>query len=73
MAVGDEIVELGQWDAVRIAPGRVRSMEAGPTGPRFSPFGAPNTENKDAEIKPGWWPEDVGQRGPWRTPGPGMA
>jgi mannose-6-phosphate isomerase-like protein (cupin superfamily) len=59
VAVGDEVVEAGQWDAVRIAPGELHGMEAGPDGAEIVAFGAPNTENKDAELEPGWWPEDA--------------
>jgi len=51
----DEIVELHAWDALRIAPGVARGLEAGPNGTEVIAFGAPNTENKDAEMLPGWW------------------
>ena len=57
VAVGDEIVEVGQWDAVRIAPGELHGMEAGSEGAEILAFGAPNTGNKDAELERGWWPE----------------
>jgi mannose-6-phosphate isomerase-like protein (cupin superfamily) len=57
VAVGDEIVELGEWDAVRIPPETPHAMEAGPDGAEIVAFGAPNTENRDVEMKPGWWPE----------------
>jgi quercetin dioxygenase-like cupin family protein len=57
VAVGDDVVELGRWDALRIAPGVVRGMEAGPDGAEILAFGAPNTDNKDADMQPGWWPE----------------
>jgi mannose-6-phosphate isomerase-like protein (cupin superfamily) len=56
-AVGDEVVEAGQWDAVRVSPGVLHGMEAGPDGAELLAFGAPNTGNKDAEVHPGWWPE----------------
>ena len=58
VAVGDEIVDMRRWDAVRIAPGELHGMEAGPDGAEILAFGAPNTENKDAEMQPGWWPGD---------------
>jgi hypothetical protein len=32
-------------------------MEAGPDGAEILAFGAPNTENKDIDMEPGWWPE----------------
>ncbi len=50
-----DVVELRQWDMVRIAPGVWRGIEGGPEGTELIAFGAPNTENKDAEMKPGWW------------------
>jgi mannose-6-phosphate isomerase-like protein (cupin superfamily) len=59
IAVGDDVVDLGEWDALRIAPGAQHGMEAGPDGAEILAFGAPNTENKDAEVEPGWWPEDA--------------
>lgn len=58
LAVGDELLELGQWDAVRVAPGVWRGFEAGPEGVELIAVGAPNTDNEDAEMQPGWWPDD---------------
>lgn len=58
VAVGDEVVELDEWDAVRIPAGEMRGFEGGTDGAEILAFGAPNTENKDAEIQPGWWPEE---------------
>ena len=51
----DDIVELSRWDALRVPPGTTRGMEAGPDGAELLAFGAPNTDNKDAEMVPGWW------------------
>ena len=53
--VGDEVVELRQWDALRVAPETMRHFEAGPDGLEFVAFGAPSTPPGDAEIVPGWW------------------
>jgi mannose-6-phosphate isomerase-like protein (cupin superfamily) len=53
--LGDEVVELKAWDAVRVSPETVRSFEAGPEGAEYIAFGAPNTENRDAELVPNWW------------------
>jgi quercetin dioxygenase-like cupin family protein len=50
-----DIVELDQWDMVRIAPATWRALEGGPDGAEVIAFGAPNTENKDIEMQPGWW------------------
>src|SRR5918994_1882976 len=56
VAIGDEVLELDEWDAVRIPSGTMHAMEGGPDGGEILAFGAPNTDNKDAEMKPGWWP-----------------
>lgn len=51
----DEVVEVKQWDVVRISPGTMRAFEAGPDGLEVIVFGAPNTGRNDAEQTPGWW------------------
>ena len=55
MTVRVEIPE--QWDVVRIPGNTWRALEGGMNGAELIAFGAPNTENKDADMKPGWWPE----------------
>jgi mannose-6-phosphate isomerase-like protein (cupin superfamily) len=50
----DDIVELAPFDAVRIAPGVTRCVEAGPEGAEMILFGAPKLE-RDADIIQGWW------------------
>ena len=57
MKLDDEIVELGECDAVRISPGVMRNMEAGPDGVEWVAFGAPAVENKraEADMQQGWW------------------
>jgi mannose-6-phosphate isomerase-like protein (cupin superfamily) len=54
----DEIVELKEWDVIRVPSGVTRGMEGGPDGAQILAFGAPNTENKDLEMLPGWWSDD---------------
>jgi uncharacterized cupin superfamily protein len=53
----DEIVEVGQWDAIRVGPGVMRCFEAGPDGVEVLAFGAPKMDNPaaDADMRPGWW------------------
>ena len=51
----DDVVELGEWDAVRIPVGTMRGFEAGPEGAEILAFSAPDTENQDVEMEPGWW------------------
>ena len=53
--VDDEVVELEPWDAIRIPTGAMRNLEAGPEGAEVIAFGAPNTQNADVEMTPGWW------------------
>jgi mannose-6-phosphate isomerase-like protein (cupin superfamily) len=55
VALDDEVLDLRQWDAVRIPAGTARAFEGGPDGAELLAFGAPNTDNKDIETLPGWW------------------
>ena len=52
--VGDEIVELAEWDAIRFETDTMRQMEAGPDGIEYLAFGA-GDDSLDAEMTPGWW------------------
>ena len=54
--VEDEIVELGEWDAIRFDKDTMRNVEAGPEGVEYLAFGA-GTDPRDAEMSPGWWSE----------------
>jgi mannose-6-phosphate isomerase-like protein (cupin superfamily) len=56
----DEIVELREWDAVRVPPGTWRGYEAGPEGLEILVVGAPNLGEDprgDVEGERDWWPE----------------
>jgi len=58
MKLDDEIVELGQWDAVRVPPGTWRGYEAGPQGLELLVIGAPNLgENPRDDVtgRRDWW------------------
>ena len=58
MKLDDEIVEVGQWDAVRVDPGVWRGYEAGPDGLEIFVIGAPNLGEDprgDVEGKRDWW------------------
>jgi mannose-6-phosphate isomerase-like protein (cupin superfamily) len=52
--VDDEVVELGEWDAIRFGTDTMRNMEAGPDGVEYLAFGA-GDDPRDAEMAPGWW------------------
>jgi mannose-6-phosphate isomerase-like protein (cupin superfamily) len=54
--VDDEIVELGEWDAIRFGKATMRNMEGGPEGCEYLAFGA-GDDPLDAEMAPGWWSE----------------
>jgi quercetin dioxygenase-like cupin family protein len=56
----DEIVELAQLDAVRIASETMRAVEAGPDGIEYVVFGAPRGEQNDAEMVQEWWAQTDG-------------
>jgi mannose-6-phosphate isomerase-like protein (cupin superfamily) len=60
MKADDEIVELTEWDAVRVPPGTWRGYEAGPEGLEILVVGAPNLgedPREDVEGQRGWWAE----------------
>ena len=54
--VEDEIVELGEWDAIRFDQDAMRDVEAGPDGVEYLAFGA-GDDPRDAEMVAGWWSE----------------
>ena len=58
MKVDDEIIELAEWDAVRVPPGSWRGYEAGPDGLELLVIGAPNLGDNprdDVEGTRDWW------------------
>lgn len=55
LRAGTDEVELGPLDAVRVAPGVTRAIEAGPDGIEFVAFGSPGGGQGDGEMVPGWW------------------
>jgi mannose-6-phosphate isomerase-like protein (cupin superfamily) len=55
LKLDDEEVELQPLDAVRIPDSVTRGMAAGPEGAEIIAFGAPNNENSDIEMVPGFF------------------
>jgi len=58
MKLDDEIVELAEWDAVRVPPGTWRGYEAGPDGLEILVFGAPHLgedPRQDVDGERDWW------------------
>jgi len=59
----DEELELQPLDAVRIPAGVTRGLAAGPDGAEVIAFGAPNNENGDLEMIPGFFTSEDGTDG----------
>lgn len=57
MKLGDEIIDIEQWDAIRVPPETERGCESGPDGLELIAIGAPNTggPQSDGTPMPGWW------------------
>jgi uncharacterized cupin superfamily protein len=51
----DDLVELKQFDALRVPKDTMRGFEAGPEGAELLAVGAPHTGPGDAEVANGWW------------------
>ena len=58
MKIDDVIIELKEWDAVRVPPGPWRGYEAGPEGLEILVFGAPSLgqdRRQDVDGQRDWW------------------
>ena len=53
MKLDDEIVEISELHAIRVAPGVIRAFEGGPDGIELLAFGA--RHERDGEVIQGWW------------------
>jgi mannose-6-phosphate isomerase-like protein (cupin superfamily) len=56
--LGDEIVDLRQWDVVRVAPEVVRGFESGPDGLEMIAVGGPRPEEGDGQLAEDPWPDE---------------
>jgi mannose-6-phosphate isomerase-like protein (cupin superfamily) len=54
----EEVIELRQWDVVRVAPAVVRAFEGGPDGIELIAIGADRPEGGDGEMVKDFWPAD---------------
>jgi mannose-6-phosphate isomerase-like protein (cupin superfamily) len=52
--VEDEIVELAEWDAIRLDKDTMRAVEAGPDGVEYLAFGA-GDDPREVELVQDWW------------------
>ncbi len=55
--LNDEVVELKQWDVLRVAPATVRAFEGGPGGMEVIAVGSDRPEGGDGEMVPDFWPD----------------
>jgi mannose-6-phosphate isomerase-like protein (cupin superfamily) len=58
MKVDDEVIDLREWDAVKVPPGAWRGYEAGPGGLVMLVIGAPSLGDNprdDVEGTRDWW------------------
>jgi mannose-6-phosphate isomerase-like protein (cupin superfamily) len=55
----DEILDLRQWDVVRVAPEVVRAFEAGPEGLDIIAVGGPKPEEGDGVGASATWPDSA--------------
>ena len=51
----DEIVDVAEWDVIRVAPGVMRAFEAGPDGLDVVCVGGRRPEGGDTERDEGFW------------------
>lgn len=55
MRLDDEIIELRQWDVIRVAPETVRGFEGGPEGIEIIAIGSDRPEGGDGEMIQDFW------------------
>jgi mannose-6-phosphate isomerase-like protein (cupin superfamily) len=53
--VEGDVLELKQWDALRVHKDTMRSFEGGPEGAEILAIGAPSTGPGDADMVQDWW------------------
>jgi mannose-6-phosphate isomerase-like protein (cupin superfamily) len=56
MLLDDEVLDLRQWDVIRVAPEVVRAFEAGPDGLDMIAVGGPKPEGGDGVPGSASWP-----------------
>ncbi len=57
LRAGDEIVDLKQWDIIRVAPQVARAFAAGPDGLVMIAIGNDRPEGGDGEMIEDFWPD----------------
>ena len=57
--VGDDVLELSELDAVRVAGDTIRNLEGGPDGAEVIAFGE-RAGQEQSEMVQGWWSDESG-------------
>jgi mannose-6-phosphate isomerase-like protein (cupin superfamily) len=57
LKLDEEVVELKQWDVVRVAKDTMRNFEAGSEGVEILAIGGGESGIGDAKMTQGWWPD----------------
>ena len=52
--VGDDVIDVKQWDAIRFDKDTMRNVEAGPDGIEYVAFGA-GEDAREVEMAQDWW------------------
>lgn len=53
--LGDDVVDLKQWDVIRVAPHVARAFEGGPNGIELICIGSDRPEGGDGEMVQDFW------------------
>lgn len=53
MKIDDDVIDLKQWDVVRVGPDTMRNFKSGPEGAEILAFGA--GQSGDSEQVQDWW------------------
>jgi gentisate 1,2-dioxygenase len=53
--IGDDVVDLEPWDAVRVPGSVMRNLEGGPEGAEIIAFGQSAEGADQSTMQPGWW------------------
>jgi uncharacterized cupin superfamily protein len=57
--VGEDVLDLSELDAVRVAGDTLRNLEAGPDGAEVIAFGE-RASQEQSQMAQGWWSEESG-------------
>jgi uncharacterized cupin superfamily protein len=57
LKLDDEVVDVREWDVIRVAPEVARGFEAGPDGLVLVAIGGTRPEGGDGELVRDFWPD----------------